>query len=159
MIALSVAKPKMFSPESKIFLWIKPKKNFFVERLDRCRRLKVREKARNVFCDEPTSVVPQGVTQHRIFHLSLFSRFFRSYFVLQLFWSLRNSIKQSFHSRLLDMRLVIAIISNCRQYCFGLLGLISAVLMLRWRWTFRNHLEFPTNVVTQSCQSARTRVF
>ena len=24
-------------------------------------------------------------------------------------------------------------ITNCRQYCFGLLGLISAVLMLRWR--------------------------
>ena len=23
--------------------------------------------------------------------------------------------------------------SNCRQYCFGLLGLISAVLMLGWR--------------------------
>ena len=24
-------------------------------------------------------------------------------------------------------------ITNCRQYCFGLLGLISAVLMLEWR--------------------------
>ena len=24
-------------------------------------------------------------------------------------------------------------ITNCRQYCFGLLGLISAVLMLGWR--------------------------
>ena len=24
-------------------------------------------------------------------------------------------------------------IYNCRQYCFGLLGLISAVLMLGWR--------------------------
>ena len=35
--------------------------------LDQCRRLEVREKARNVFCDEPTSVWPQGVTQHRIF--------------------------------------------------------------------------------------------
>ena len=38
-----------------------------MERLDQCRRLEVREKARNVFCDEPTSVWPQGVTQHRIF--------------------------------------------------------------------------------------------
>ena len=59
MIALSVAKLKMFSPGSEIFLWIKPKKkkkDFFVESLDQCRRLKVREKARNVFCDEPTSV-------------------------------------------------------------------------------------------------------
>jgi len=59
MIALSVAKLKMFSPESEIFLWIKPKKknNFFcVESLDQCRRSEVREKARNGFCDEPTSV-------------------------------------------------------------------------------------------------------
>ena len=58
MIALSVAKLKIFSP-GKIFPWIKPKKKkktFFVESLDQCRRLKVREKARNVFCDEPTSV-------------------------------------------------------------------------------------------------------
>ena len=29
--------------------------------------LEVRENTRNVFCDEPTSVWPQGVTQHRIF--------------------------------------------------------------------------------------------
>ena len=49
-------------------------------------------------------------------------------------------------------------ITNCRQYCFGLLGLISAVLMLRWRWSLKSHLELLTNVVTQSCQSARTRV-
>ena len=50
MIALSVAKLKMFSPESEIFLWIKPKKkNFSVESLDQCRRLKVREHARSVF--------------------------------------------------------------------------------------------------------------
>ena len=57
MIALSVAKLKMFSPESEIFLSIKPKKkNFFVESLDQRRRLEVREKARNVFCDDPTSV-------------------------------------------------------------------------------------------------------
>ena len=34
----------------------KGKKNFFVESLDQCQRLEVREKARNVFCDEPTSV-------------------------------------------------------------------------------------------------------
>ena len=92
MIALSVAKLKMFSPESEIFLWIKPKKkrkNFFVESLEQCRRSEVREKARNVFCVEPTSVWQQDVTQHRIFikyfSISLgFSRFFRSYFVLQI---------------------------------------------------------------------------
>ena len=60
MIGLSVTKLKMFSPESEIFLSIKPKKekklNFFVESLDQCRRLEVRKKARNVFCDEPMSV-------------------------------------------------------------------------------------------------------
>ena len=34
----------------------KDKKNVSVESLDQCRRLEVREKARNVFCDEPTPV-------------------------------------------------------------------------------------------------------
>ena len=93
MIALNVANLKMISQESEIFLWIKlkeKKKNFFVESLDQYRYLEVRQKARNVFGDEPTSVWPQGVTQHRIFikifSISLgFSRFFRSYFVLQIF--------------------------------------------------------------------------
>ena len=59
MITLSVAKLKMFSPESEIFLRIKPKKKkktFFAESLDQCRRSEVREKARIVFYDEPTSV-------------------------------------------------------------------------------------------------------
>ena len=82
MIALSVAKLKIFSPESEIFLWIKPeKKKKIVESLDQCRRLEEREKAR-FFCDEPTSVWPQGVTQHCIF-IKFFR--FRSYFVLQIF--------------------------------------------------------------------------
>ena len=34
----------------------KEKKTFFVNSLDQRRRLEVREKARNVFCDGPTSV-------------------------------------------------------------------------------------------------------
>ena len=91
MIALTIAKLEMFSPESEIFIWIKPRKDFFfVESLDQCRRLEVGEKARNVSCDEPTSVSPQGVTQHcifiKVFSTSLgFSRFFRSHFVLQIF--------------------------------------------------------------------------
>ena len=48
MIVLSVAKLKMFSSESEIFLWIKPKKKkkIFLESLDQCRRLEVREMAR-----------------------------------------------------------------------------------------------------------------
>ena len=50
MIALSVAKLKMFSPRN--FSLNKAKKEekvFLVESLDQCRRLEVREKARNVF--------------------------------------------------------------------------------------------------------------
>ena len=46
-----------------------------MESLDQCRRLKVREKARNVFCDEPTSFRPQGVTQHRSHLHQVFFRF------------------------------------------------------------------------------------
>ena len=74
MLALRVAKLKMFLPESEIFLCIKPKKkkNFFVESLDQCQRLEVREKARNVFCGEPTSVLSQGVT-----NIASSSSFFR----------------------------------------------------------------------------------
>ena len=111
MIALSVAKLKMFSLESEIFLWIKPKKKTkIVESLDQCPRLEVREKAR---WWASTSVWAQGFTQHRIFikffSMSLgFSRLFRSYFVLQIFGVLRNLIKQLFHPRLLDMTMVIA---------------------------------------------------
>ena len=78
MIALSVPKLKMLLPESKIFLWIRPKKKkLFLWK--ECRRLEVREKARNVFCDGPTSVWPHGVTQPRIFIKSSFR--FRSDFL------------------------------------------------------------------------------
>ena len=104
MIVLSVAKLKTFTPQSEISLGIKQNKNVFVESLDQFRSLEVREKVR-IFCDWPASVWPLGITQRRIFiKFSLF----RSYFVLPNFWSLRNLIKQLFHSRLLDMRLVIA---------------------------------------------------
>ena len=37
---------------------------------------------------------------------------------------------------------------NCRQYCFGLLGLISAVPMKGWRQGLKSHLECYTHVVT-----------
>ena len=105
MIALSVAKLKMFSPESK--------KNFFVESLDQYQHLEVREKARNVFCDEPTSAWSQRVTQHCIF-IKFFCNFatifslFLLVFHISNFWSLTNLMKQLLHSRLLNMRLVIA---------------------------------------------------
>ena len=51
MVNVSVAKLKMFSPESEIFLCIKPKKetkNFFVQSLDQCRRLEHRQPRRTV---------------------------------------------------------------------------------------------------------------
>ena len=59
MIALSVAKLKRFSPESKTFLCIRPKKKkkpFFVESLDQCQRLEALLKGRNVFYVEPSSL-------------------------------------------------------------------------------------------------------
>ena len=56
MIALNVAKLKIFTPGIEISLCIKHKKNVFGESLDQFRSLEVREKVRNVFCDEPTSV-------------------------------------------------------------------------------------------------------
>ena len=112
MIALSVAKLKMLTLESEIFLRIKPKKRkkkHFVESLDQRRRLEVREKARNVFCDDPTCLITLRCYTTSNLHQVLFRfRFFRSYFELQNFWRLRNLIKQLFHSHLLDMRLVIA---------------------------------------------------
>ena len=84
MVALSIAKLKMFSPESEIFLWIKPKKK---KTLDQYWCLEVCEKARNVFCDEPVSLSDHKVLHsNKFFSISLgFSRFFRSYFVLKIF--------------------------------------------------------------------------
>ena len=47
-------------------------------------------------------------------------------------------------------------IYNCRQYCYGLLGLISEVLVSGMKVSVLSHLECPTHVVTsQSCQSAQ----
>ena len=101
----------MFSPESKIFLWIN--KNSFVEGLNQCWRLEVRRKARNVFCDEPTSVWPQSIKQHRIFIKFFFdfARFFLLFLLIlhtSNFGTFRNLIKQLIHLCLLDMRLVTA---------------------------------------------------
>ena len=108
---------------------MKKKKNFFVESLDKCRRLEVREKARNVFCDESTSVWPQRVTQRRIF-IKFFFRFrsdFLAFFVrisYLNFLEFKEFNKQLFHSRLLDtgysqLRASLAIchlISNARSW-------------------------------------------
>ena len=61
-----------------------------MESFDQCRRLQVREKARNVFVMSLRLSDHKVVTQRRIsssfFFISLgFSNFFRSYFVLQIF--------------------------------------------------------------------------
>jgi len=64
-----------------------------MESLDQFRRLEVHEKARNVFFSVMSLRLSDHkvvITQHRIFikffSISLrFSRFFRSYFVLQIF--------------------------------------------------------------------------
>ena len=95
--ALSVAKLKFFSPESEICL----------------QRLEVREKVRNVF------VMSLRLSDHRVLHNiaspSRFLDFARIFLLFSLLlrtskrlWRLRNLIKQLFHSRLSDMRLVIA---------------------------------------------------
>ena len=56
-----------------------------------------------------TEVLHNIATSSSFFSISLgFSPFLRAYFELQNFWSLRNLIKQLFHSRLLDIRPVIA---------------------------------------------------
>ena len=81
--------------------------------MDRCRRLEVREKARNVFVMSPR--LSEHKELHNIaFSSSFFFDFARIFSLFSLLfrtsnlWSLMNLIKQLIHSRLLDMRLVIA---------------------------------------------------
>ena len=48
-------------------------------------------------------------------------------------------------------------ISNCRQYCFGLLGLISAVLMSRMEVKLKKPPQMSDTCGTSKpCQSAQT---
>ena len=84
MIVLSVAKPKMFSTESEIFLWIKPrkeKKNFFCGKFGSMPTFRSTRKGKKCFCDEPTCVWPQGgyITSHLHHVFFDFARIF-SYF-------------------------------------------------------------------------------
>ena len=62
MIALKVAKIKIFTPEIEISLGIKHKKNVFGESLDQFRSLEVREKVRNVF------VMSLRLSDHQVLH-------------------------------------------------------------------------------------------
>ena len=67
MIALSVAKLNIFTPESEISFCIKHKKNVFGESLDQFRSLEVREKVRNVF------VMSLRLSDHQVVHNIVFS--------------------------------------------------------------------------------------
>ena len=80
MITLSVAKLKMFTPESKISFGIKQKKNVFVESLDHFRSLEIREKVRNVF------VMSLRLSDHHFAQIS--SLFFAPFFALPNFFLL-----------------------------------------------------------------------
>ena len=90
-----------------------------MESLDQLQRLEACEKVRNVF------VMSLRLCDHKVLHkitsvlitcfrfrsdlLAFYTRI--SYFLN--FWSLKNLIKQLFHSHLLDMRLVIANSALC----------------------------------------------
>ena len=108
------AELKMFSPKSEIFLWIKPKKkkkNFLVESLDRYRSTR---KGKKCFFEMSLRLSDHKVvyTTSRLHQVFLdFARIFWLFLLVfrtSNIWSLRNLIKQLFHSRLLDIRLVIA---------------------------------------------------
>ena len=50
-------------------------------------------------------------------------------------------------------------IYNCRQYWFGLLGLISAAMIVGWRLSYIATPNDPTNEVSSKpCQSALTSI-
>ena len=95
----------MISPESEIFLWIKPKKKrkpFFVESLDQCRRLEEREKARNVFFLRwnyvclTTRCYTTSHLHQVFFDFARSCSLFSLVFCTSIFRSLMNLIKQLF---------------------------------------------------------------
>ena len=100
--------------------------------MDQCRRLEVREKARNVFCDEPVRLSDHKVLHNIASSSSFFFDFARIFSLFSLvfrtsnFWSFRNLIKQLFHSCLLDMRLVIA--NSALRASLAIYDLISNAL-------------------------------
>ena len=113
---LRVRKLKMFSPESEIFLWIKPKKKektFFCGKFGSMPTFRSTRKSKKCFLRwahvclttrcYATSHLHQVFFRFRSDFLAFFARI--SYFN---FLELKNLIKQLFHSRLLDMELVIA---------------------------------------------------
>ena len=142
MIALSVAKLKMFSTESEIFLWIKPKKeneNFSVASLDQCRRLKVREKEMFFVMSLRLSdhmVLPNIASSSSVFDFARIFSLFSLVFRTSKFWSLRNLIKQLFHERALDINLLLTgregpvIKFSTSNNAFRVLWLVHLVLII-----------------------------
>ena len=113
MIALSVTKLKMLLPESKIFVWIEPKKKkkIFCRKFGSMPTLRSMRTGKKCFLRR--AYVCLTTRCYTMSHLQVFFRFCSVFLLFSLvfrtskFWSLRNLIKQLFHSRLLDMRLVI----------------------------------------------------
>ena len=127
------AKLTMLSPESEIFVCQKRKEKRFCGKFGSMLTFRSTLKGKKCFfCDEPTAR-PQGVTQHRSHLHQVFFDFARIFSLFLLifrtsnFWSLRNLIKQLFHSRLLDMRLVIA--NSALRASLAIYHLISSALM------------------------------
>ena len=121
MVALSVAKLKMFPLASEIFFWIKPKKKkkLFCGKFGSTRTFRSTRKGKKCFLWWPyvCLITLRCYTTshlHQVFFdfariFSLFSLVFRT----SNFWILRNLTNQLFHLRLLDMRLVKANSALC----------------------------------------------
>ena len=115
MIALSVAKLKMFSPETEISLWIKPKKKKknFCGKFGSMPTFRSTRKGKKCFLwwayVRLTTRCYTASHPHQVFFdfAGIFS-LFSLVFCTSKFSSLRNLIKQLCHSHTLDMRLVIA---------------------------------------------------
>ena len=111
MIARSIAKLKIFLPESQIFLWIKlrKEKKLYCGKFGSMPTFKSTRKGKKCFLWWAYICLTTTSHFHQVFFdfawiFSPFSLVFHT----SNFWSLRNLIKQLFHSRLLDMWLIIA---------------------------------------------------
>ena len=109
------SKLKMFSPESKIFLWIKlkKKKKLFCGKFGSMLTFKSTRNGKKCFLWWAyvclTTRCYTTLHFHQVFfHFAQNFMLFSLVFCTPNFWSLRNLIKKLFHSHLLDMRLVIA---------------------------------------------------
>ena len=108
-------KLKMFSPENEIFLWIKrkKKKKFFCGKSGSMPTFRSTRKGKKrslwwaYVCLTTRCYTASHLHQVFLDFARIFSLFSLVYRTLK-FWSLRNLIRELFHSRLLDMRLLIA---------------------------------------------------